>query len=127
LADQLRRAHPHTPPDSLQRERGKALRAPLIVVVAARCQAGVKIPVLEQVLACAAAAHAIMLAALALGFSSMWKTGAAAYDAVVKEGLGLEAGDSIVGFMYLGTESAPQGPPEPASWRDLASELPASA
>jgi nitroreductase len=124
LADYLRRTHPQTPAESLQRERGKALRAPVIVVVAARCQPGVKIPVVEQLLACASAAHAIMLAALALGFNSMWKTGAAAYDPAVKEGLGLEAGDSIVGFMYLGTETEPQGPAVRASWRDLASELP---
>jgi nitroreductase len=127
LADHLRRTHPQTPPESLQRERGKALRAPLIVVVAARCQTGIKIPVVEQLLACAAAAHAIMLAAQALGFNSMWKTGAAAYDSAVKEGLGLEAGDSIVGFMYLGTETGPEGPQLPATWRDLASELPTSA
>jgi nitroreductase len=123
LADYLRRSHPHTPAESLQRERLKAFRAPLIVVVAAHCQTGIKIPVIEQVLACAAAAHAIMLAALALGFGAMWKTGGPAYDATVKVGLGLHGDDAIIGFMYLGTESEPQAPPGRPSWRDLASEL----
>lgn len=126
LADCLRRAHPHTDAESLQRERQKAFRAPLIVVVAAHCQARVKIPATEQLLATGAAAHAVMLAALALGFNSMWKTGGAAYDAAVKAALGLEADDAIVGFMYIGTEPQPPVAPPRALWRDLASELVAS-
>ena len=36
--------------ETLQRERAKALRAPLIVVVAARCNPAVKIPLIEQTL-----------------------------------------------------------------------------
>src|SRR5690242_13650276 len=45
LADHLRRAHPQVASETLERERLKAFRAPLIVVVAAHCKAGVKIPV----------------------------------------------------------------------------------
>jgi nitroreductase len=123
LAEHLRRVHPQTPAESLQRERLKAFRAPLIVAVAARCQTGIKIPVIEQLLAAGAAAHAIMLAALALGFNSMWKTGAAAYDASVKTGLGLQAEDALVGFMYLGTEAEAPAPAARAQWSDHASEL----
>lgn len=127
LADHLQRAHPQTGEESLQRERAKALRAPLIVVVAARCNAQVKVPVHEQLLATAAAAHAIMLAANALGFGAMWKTGAAAYDPAVRAGLGLLPDDAIVGFIYLGTAAdGAQAPPAlPDSWRDLVQELPA--
>jgi nitroreductase len=127
LADYLQRTHPQTGEESLQRERAKALRAPLIVVVAARCNAQVKVPVHEQLLATAAAAHAIMLAANALGFGAMWKTGAAAYDPAVRAGLGLLSDDAIVGFIYLGTASdgaqAPPAPPD--TWRDLVQEFPA--
>src|SRR5580698_10895440 len=119
LADHLRRAHPSSSEESLQRERQKAQRAPMIVVVAAICTPGGKIPVIEQILAAGAAAQNIMLAALALGFNSMWKTGAPAYDEQVKTGLGLEGKDVIVGFMYLGTEtSKPDVPPRP-DWHDL--------
>lgn len=125
LAEQLRRTHPSSAEEVLQRERQKALRAPMIVVVAAICTPGGKIPVIEQVLAVAAAAQNIMLAALALGFNSMWKTGAAAYDEPVKAAFGLEPKDAIVGFMYLGTDAAKSAsstksetaPPRP-SWRD---------
>jgi nitroreductase len=120
LADHLRRTHPSSSAESLQRERQKALRAPMIVVVAAICTPGVKVPVIEQVLSAGAAAQNVMLAAAALGFNSMWKTGAPAYDETVKAALGLEQKDAIVGFMYLGTEaSKPAALPPRPSWKDL--------
>jgi nitroreductase len=118
LADQLRRSYPSSTQESLQRERQKAFRAPMIIVVAAICTPGGKIPIIEQVLAAGAAAQNVMLAALALGFNSMWKTGAPAYDEQVKAALGLEAKDAIVGFMYVGTEAAKaDSAPRPA-WQD---------
>ncbi|MBV9345882.1 MAG: nitroreductase family protein [Gammaproteobacteria bacterium] len=107
LAAHARRLHPAASEESLARERAKALRAPLVLVVAAQCQTEVKVPRLEQELSAACAAHAIMLAAVALGFNAMWKTGGAAYDAQVKEALGLAAEDALIGFIYLGTEPAP--------------------
>jgi nitroreductase len=119
LADYLRRMHPSSPEETLQRERQKAFRAPMILVVAAVCTPGIKIPVIEQVLSAGAAAQNVMLAAHALGFNSMWKTGGPAYDEHVKATLGLAAKDEIVGFMYLGTDaSKPDVTPRP-SWRDL--------
>src|SRR5256885_6605955 len=42
LAAHLRRKHPTTSEETLQRERQKAFRAPMIVVVAAICTAGGK-------------------------------------------------------------------------------------
>ena len=124
LAEQLRRTHPQIGEESLERERLKAFRAPLIIVVAAHCDPAVKIPVIEQTLSAAAAAHAMMLAAFALGFNAMWKTGAAAYDATVKEALGLAPADAIVGFLYFGTESGERAPAAPSEWRERVRELP---
>ena len=124
LAEQLRRTHPQIGEESLERERLKAFRAPLIIVVAAHCDPAVKIPVIEQTLSAAAAAHAMMLAAFALGFNAMWKTGAAAYDATVKEALGLAPADAIVGFLYFGTESGERAPAVSSEWRDRVRELP---
>jgi nitroreductase len=118
LADHLRRAHPQVSAETLERERLKAFRAPLIVVVAAHCNPEVKVPVIEQTLSAAAAIHAMMLAALALGFNGMWKTGSPAYDPVVKSALGLEAADDIVGFLYLGSERE-RVPAVAGEWRDL--------
>ncbi|HUA89229.1 MAG TPA: nitroreductase [Steroidobacteraceae bacterium] len=125
LAEQLRRAHPGSTPETLERERGKALRAPLIVVVGAHLNTQMpKVPPVEQLLAVGAAAEAMMLAAVALGFNGMWKTGAPAYDEQVKAALGFESGDAIVGFMYLGTEAAAAaGDPPEDRWRDLVREF----
>jgi nitroreductase len=119
LADYLRRTRPGSDEETLQRERQKAFRAPMIVVVAAICTPGGKIPVIEQILAAGAAAENVMLAACALGFNSMWKTGGPAYDDGVKSALGLQEKDAIVGFMYLGTDASKPGAPARPAVSDL--------
>ncbi|HXR89318.1 MAG TPA: nitroreductase family protein, partial [Steroidobacteraceae bacterium] len=70
-----------------------------------------RIPIIEQILSAGAAAHSILLAAFALGFNAVWKTGDAAYDESTKAALGLEAKDAIVGFLYVGTEESDLPPP----------------
>jgi len=121
LAAHLGRAQPGASAEALQRERDKAFRAPLIIVVAAHVNEAVKIPPIEQTLSAGVAAGNIMLAAVALGYNAMWKTGGAAYDPQVRESLGLGPSDVIVGFLYVGTEA---GKPSVArgEWRDLMRE-----
>lgn len=111
LADALRKSQPEVKPEALRREREKAFRAPLIIVVAARPHtSNKKIPEIEQVLSAGAAAQNIMLAAHGIGLGAMWKTGAAAYDESVKASLGLKATDQIVGFLYIGTQACEPPP-----------------
>ena len=100
-ASALRRV-PGLSEGDLQRERDKALRAPLIILVACRIVPGTKIPAIEQLMAAGAAAQNILLALHAQGYVAAWKTGEAAYDTVVKQSLGLAADDHIVGFIYTG-------------------------
>jgi nitroreductase len=121
LAGHLARTQPAASAESLQRERDKAFRAPMIIVVAAHVNAAVKIPPIEQTLSAGVAAGNIMLAALALGYNAMWKTGGAAYDPEVRQSLGLGASDVIVGFLYVGTEAGKPSIPR-GEWRDLVSE-----
>jgi nitroreductase len=122
MAGQLLRKLPATSAETLQRERQKALRAPLIVVVAAVRNPEARIPEIEQILAAGAAAQNMMLAATALGFGAMWKTGDAAYDDSVKLALGLAPADAIVGFLYLGTAPADAVPPPARTpWEDRVS------
>jgi len=109
-ASVLKAKQPDIAPDMLVRERAKALRAPAIVVVAARVQASAKIPEIEQMMSAGAAAQNIMLASHALGYGAMWKTGDPAYDPDVKKALGLEPTDAIVGFIYVGTRVGPAPP-----------------
>jgi nitroreductase len=111
LAESLRRRDPAAAPEVLGRERKKAFRAPLIVVVAAKIVPHSKIPAVEQLLSAGAAAYSLQLACQAFGFAAVWKTGDAAYDSYTKNALGLEASDAIAGFLYIGTSKA--APPEP--------------
>ena len=116
MADAMRNRDPDVSEDMLVRERAKPMRAPTIVVAAARVQKGHRIMECEQIAAAAAAAQNIMLAAHALGYGAMWKTGDPAYDSHVKTALGLEADDEIMGFLYLGTNTGTASPaPRPAA------------
>lgn len=112
MADMLRAKVPDVTADQLASERNKSMRAPVIVAVAAKIAKG-KIPEIEQVLAAGAAAQNMFLAANALGYGVMWKTGGAAYDPKVKALLGLAPEDHIVALLYLGTTTA-EGPLVPA-------------
>jgi len=101
---------PEPTPEQLALERDKIWRSPTVVVVGCAVQREhPKVPEVEQVLAAGAAAQNLFLAAHALGFGVMWKTGPAAYDAEVKAAVGLQAHDHIVGIMHLGTR--PLTPP----------------
>jgi nitroreductase len=86
-----------------EKERTKLGRAPLVVVVCAVNRDDDTIPFIEQYAAAAAASQNMLLAATALGYGSMWRTGDPAYDDDVKAALGLTKQDAIVGFLYLGT------------------------
>lgn len=121
MARMLRDKMPQATDEQLAAERGKVMRAPTIVVVGAKIAKG-KIPEIEQVGAVAAAVQNMLLAAQALGYGAMWKTGGPAYDASVKAMYDLAPEDHIVAFLYLGTTTTP-GPVIPAptdgivSWR----------
>ena len=114
LATALKRREPDAPEAVIEKERGKPLRAPLLIVVAAHVRDNSKVPAIEQVIAAGAAAQNILVAAHALGFGAFWRTGTAAYDETVKAALGLAASDAIVGFLYLGTTSVAAGPMPPS-------------
>lgn len=86
-----------------EKMRRKPLRAPLIITVIACFQKHHKIPRDEQLIAAGCAAHGLILAAHALGFGAMWRTGDNAEYPVVREGLGVTADEQIIGFIYLGT------------------------
>jgi nitroreductase len=102
---EARRSRAPTPTaEQLQIERDKVGRSPTLVVVGCSVLPGnPKVPEIEQVVAVGAAVQNLFLAAHALGFGVMWKTGPAAYDAGVKAAVGLRAEDHIVGIMHLGT------------------------
>ena len=78
-------------------------RAPVCVVVSQRIPADVDaMTEREDYAACAAAIQNLMLAAEATGLASKWSTGSLAALASAKAHLGLDPGDRIVGYVYLG-------------------------
>jgi nitroreductase len=83
--------------------RAKPLRAPLIIVVIAKVVPHPKVPNIEQILSAGAAAQNILIAAHALGYAGIWRSGAPCFDNHVRAALGAKGDDQIVGFLYLGT------------------------
>jgi nitroreductase len=105
MAQLLLAKMPQASPEQLAAERSKVMRAPTIIAVAAKVTAN-KIPPVEQVLSAGAAVENMFLAAAALGYGAMWKTGDAAYSPEIKAYLGLAPEDHIVAFLYIGTAAA---------------------
>jgi nitroreductase len=85
----------------VSRERKKAFRAPVIIAiisVAGRDEVETR----ENYAACAAAVQNMQLTAHSLGLASIWRTGPVAYHEYMRHFFGLEEGDSIVAYLYLG-------------------------
>ena len=87
----------------VEEERGRFLRAPVVVAVISAARELHKIPVWEQELSAGAVCQNLLIAATASGFVAQWVTEWYAYHPVVKERLGLKAGERIAGFIYIGS------------------------
>jgi nitroreductase len=87
----------------VEEERGRFLRAPLVIGVISAAREQHKIPVWEQELSAGAVCQNILVAATALGFVANWLTEWYAYHPVVKQKLGLKPGERVAGFIYVGT------------------------
>jgi nitroreductase len=104
VAEARRARLPNMTDDQIVSERDKIRRSPSIVVIGCAVKKdNPKVPEIEQVVAVAAAVENMFLAAHAMGFGVMWKTGPAAYDDRVKAAVGLAPEDHIVAILHLGT------------------------
>ncbi len=113
FAGLLQRDQPQADAEALERERQKPLRAPMIIVAVARIQAHPKVPAMEQLLSAGCAVHAMLLAAFAQGLGAIWRTGPLASDTRLHAALGLQPGETVAGFLYLGTPVAALPAPTP--------------
>lgn len=93
------------PPSELRlgMERGRLLRAPLVIAVVSRVTPHPGAPEWEQVLSAGAACFSLCLAANAMGYGTSWITEWIAYSARVRTALGLAGNERIAGFVYIGT------------------------
>jgi nitroreductase len=91
----------------LNKERNKLMRSPVVIVVAAETPHLPNVLEIENIEATAAAVQNMLLAGEEMGLACMWRTGDAAYDARVKQWLGLAPEEHIVSFLYVGFPAIP--------------------
>lgn len=103
----------------LDRVKLHPLRAPMILVCVMKYQPHPKVPAYEQILSCGAAIQNLLLVLEAQGFSSMWRSGAAAESAYLKRALGCSANDEIAGLVYIGTSPKQIAPRQPLHVADF--------
>jgi len=103
----INESEPDASEPRLETERGRFLRAPVVVGVVSRVRADVPIPEWEQLLSAGAVCQNMLIAAHAQGLVANWITEWYAYDARVKQHLGLAPNERMAGFIYIGTSAVP--------------------
>ncbi len=96
-------ANENVPEDLLQFEANRFMRAPLVICIVSTVMERHKIPLWEQELSSGAVGQQLLIGASAMGFAAQWLTEWYAYDAQVKDALGLRSGERVAGFVYVGT------------------------
>ena len=102
LVEVLKQEEHKVSKDRLNVERGRFLRAPLVIAVISIVRENIPILEWEQMLSAGAACQNILIAAHALGFVGNWLTEWYAFDPQVKNKLGLTSGERVAGFIYIG-------------------------
>ena len=104
IASAFMASNPSAPADRAVFEGARLNRAPLVIAVVSapvECPRGT--PKWEQVLSSGAVCFNLCLAAQAHGFGAQWLTEWYAYDAAVNTALGLQKGEQVSGYIYIGT------------------------
>jgi len=120
MAASQRDRHPDFPQAAFDKTRGLPLRSPVLIAVGADKPSEEKVLEIENVSAASAACQNLLLAAHGLGLGAKWRTGEWARDAKVKEFLGFEEDQYIVGFLYIGYPETEPTPKERPSFEDRA-------
>jgi nitroreductase len=97
---------------TIARAPGMPGRAPLVIVAAASPVPDETITALDQLLCAGGSVLMLQLAARALGYGSIWRSGWPMRERAMHDELGLAATERIVGFLYVGTPDEPETPPE---------------
>ena len=110
LEASLLRSNPEADETARARARAAPLRAPLVVVVLAAVTEHPKVPAWEQRMSAGCAAFSVQLAAEALGYASIWRTGAYPDDPGLVRDLGAADNEEIVAFLYIGSRGCEAKP-----------------
>jgi nitroreductase len=122
LGDAFRKANPDCIDEQVEIEEERFARAPLVIAVVSRTVPEHKIPEWEQVLSSGAACQNMLISALGMGYAAQWITEWYAYNEDVKASLGLDAGDKIAGFLYLGSRTEEPTDRQRPEYGDIVSE-----
>ncbi|WP_018147954.1 nitroreductase family protein [Henriciella marina] len=90
----------------LDATRALPMRAPTVVVLVSSPKDDNRTPVWEQELSVGALGHNLLLSANAAGFAGCWLTEWISFSDGINRVLGLEKGERIAGYFYLGTATA---------------------
>lgn len=118
MAQSLLERHPDSLLSELEKERGRPLRAPVVIAIGVDVPSEPKVVEVENICASAAAAENMLLAAHALGLGAMWRTGPAAMNPDVKAFFGLSPHQHLIGFIYVGYPEEEIPRPERPSFED---------
>jgi len=118
MANSLKNEHPEYPPAAFEKERGKPLRSPVLIAVGVDKPTEEKVIEIENICATAAAVENLLLAAHAEGLGAKWRTGSPAMDSNVKQFLGFEKDQHLIGFIYIGYPQVAVEPKERPSFED---------
>ena len=99
---------PNATEQQIEEERGRFLRAPVVIVVVSSPVEDGRTPVWEQELSSGALCYNLLLAANASGFAGAWLSEWIAFDKDIAQHMGLEDHERISGVMYLGTSNIDQ-------------------
>jgi nitroreductase len=81
----------------------KALRAPLLVSIVFAPKDVPKVPAWEQLAATVTVVHNLALLLHGHGWGASWRTGAPSRSARIRDLLGVDAGEQLLGWLYVGT------------------------
>ena len=115
MSASLRHRHPEFPQEAFDKAHYTPLQAPVVIAVGVDKPNEAKVSQIENIAAVAAAVENLLLAAHALGLGAKWRTGEWAEDVKVKEFLGFERDQPLIGFIYVGyPEFVAEYPPRPS-------------
>lgn len=110
LVASLLRSNPDADAQAQEKALNAPLRAPLVIAVMAVIREHPKVPAWEQRLSAGCAAFSLGLAAEALGYAAIWRTGPYAEDVELLRAMGGSENEECVGYIYVGRRDGPAKP-----------------
>ncbi|MWC31288.1 nitroreductase family protein [Paenibacillus sp. MMS18-CY102] len=88
--------------DRLDKERAKALRAPVVIAVVCTPSDSPRVTAIEELAAAHTAVQNLLLTAHALGLGAVWRSGDPMYHPLMHDAFGLSESEKLVALVYIG-------------------------